>query len=857
MSEKGPEELRQRALSHLNAPHGTIAVYSLRRLLGDSVSHLPYAVRMMAENALRNGDEDSTIALINWKKNIGKPIRLWPTRIILQDATGIPVLVDLAALRDEVRRRGADPLKVNPAIPVNLVVDHSIKVDYFGSWDAAAENAKLELKRNEERFTFLRWAEKAFRNFEVVPPGKGIIHQVNMEHFSKVITQSGDGSTAFPEMLLGTDSHTTMASALGYLAWGVGGLEAEEAMLGQPYTAVIPEVIGVRLVGELKGWATATDLALFITQKLRKSGVVAALVEFFGPAARTLPVPDRAALSNMAPEYGATTALFPIDEQTLSFLKTVGKGDDQVTLVRDCAKEMGIFADDPEPDYSRIIEVDLSDVEPSISGPSRPDQRMPLGSFGSSHGMAAESMQDGFVALAAITSCTNTSNPWLMIAAAMLAKEAVKRGLTVKPWVKTSFAPGSPAVLAYLERAGLIPYLEALRFHVTGFGCTVCIGNSGPLLPQAEEAIGKGLKGVSVISGNRNFPYRIHPLIASNYLASPPLVIAYAIAGTINVDLNSEPMAIDPNGRPVFLRDLMPPRQTVDEAVRSVVRADDFKSAYSSLAKGSEDWSSLRVSTSALFSWDRKSTFIRPPPLFASEERGEIEGARALLVLGDDVNTDMISPAGEIPVDSDAGRYLVQQGVSPEQLGTYLSRRGNHEVMVRGTFAHPSVKNALAGGRTGPWTAHLPDGQIMSVFEAAQKYISEHVPLIIIAGERYGSGSSRDWAAKGPALLGVRAVMAASFERIHLSNLISVGILPLQVDAHSLRVLSGKELFSVRFPHGLSPGCDALVTCRDEKGSWSFVAKARLDTLPHVERYKAGGILPLVLARYTKSSPNY
>ncbi len=852
-------KLASSALTFLETQEGTAKAYSPARLLGDGLSSYPYAIRLMIENVLRNGaDPQSLDYLLHWRQSVGKPISVWPSRVILQDATGVPVLVDLAALRESVKERGGDPLIVNPVIPVNLVIDHSVRVDYFGSWDAALMNHALEMKRNEERYSFLKWAQGAFKNLTVVPPGNGIIHQVNMERLSDVIEVRAVGSQriAFPELLLGTDSHTSMASALGYLAWGVGGLEAEEAMLGQPYPTAVPEVVGVRLVGELKGWSSATDLALFVTQELRKAGVVGSVVEFLGPAVRQLSVADRAALSNMAPEYGATTALFPIDEQTLSYLKLTGKDESHVKLAEEYARQTGLFMDAyAEPQYSRVIELDLSRVEPSISGPSRPDQRMPLGAVKSRFPASGSSgeLKDGFVALAAITSCTNTSNPWLILSAAMLARAAVKKGLSVKPWVKTSFAPGSPAALRYLEKAGLIPYLEALRFHVTGLGCTVCIGNSGPLLPQAEEAIRKGVKGVSVVSGNRNFPYRIHPLISSNFLASPPLVVAYALAGTVNVDLTSEPIGSDPNGRPVYLRELMPSRDEVSAAVSRYLSTEDYAQSYASIARGNQSWDALKAPSSALYAWQTASTFIRRPPLFSVNGKPSLDGARALLVLGDDVNTDMISPAGEITPDGTAGQYLIAQGVRPGELGTYLSRRGNHEVMVRGTFASAALENALAKGKKGPWTSHLPDEELMGVYDAAMKYKAEGVPLIVIAGERYGSGSSRDWAAKGPALLGVRAVMALSFERIHRSNLISVGVLPIEIKREDRKKLSGKELFSFSFPAGIKPGCDVTVDARSEEGSVTFTARARLDTPSEVERYVAGGVLPLILRRFTET----
>ncbi|WP_449462335.1 aconitate hydratase [Tardisphaera miroshnichenkoae] len=843
----------------LETPDGNVRAYSAARFLGDGISAYPYAIRLLIENALRNGaDPQSLEYLIHWRQSVGKPISVWPSRVILQDATGVPVLVDLAALRESVKEKGGDPLAVNPVIPVDLVIDHSVKVDYFGSWDAALVNHALEMKRNEERYSFLKWAQGAFKNLAVVPPGNGIIHQVNIEHLSNVIELRGESlqGVAFPELVLGTDSHTSMASALGYLAWGVGGLEAEEAMLGQPYPTTVPEVVGVRLMGELKGWSSATDLALFVTQELRKAGVVGSVVEFFGPAVRQLPVADRAAISNMAPEYGATTALFPIDDQTLSYLRLTGKGEDHVKLVDAYAKQTGLFMGSyPEPQYSKVIELDLSRVEPSISGPSRPDQRMSLSAVTSlfSASTGGGELKDGFVALAAITSCTNTSNPWLILGAAMLAREAVKRGLSVKPWVKTSFAPGSPAALRYLEKAGLMPYLEALKFHVTGMGCTVCIGNSGPLLPQAEDAIRKGVKGVSVISGNRNFPYRIHPLISSNFLASPPLVVAYALAGSVSVDLTSEPIGNDPNGRPVYLKEIMPSRKEVSAAVSRYLSSEDYIQAYASITQGNQSWEALKASSSALYAWQPTSTFIRRPPLFSGSGRPSLEGARALLVLGDDVNTDMISPAGEISPDCAAGKYLIAQGVKPHELGTYLSRRGNHEVMARGTFANPALENALAKGRKGPWTSHLPDGELMGVYEAAMKYKAEGVPLVIIAGERYGSGSSRDWAAKGPALLGIKAVMAVSFERIHRSNLISVGILPVEIGREDKSKLTGDELYSIRFPQGVKPRCEVTVEARSGENSMAFTGRARIDTPSELERYLAGGVLPLILKRYAKN----
>ncbi len=883
-------------LEQMETYRGRANIWNLRKLSeqGYDVEKLPYAIRVLLENMLRNYDgyvvraEDAE-AVARWKDNIGREIPYMPSRVVLQDFTGVPAVADIAAMREALRDLGGDPALANPTIPADLIIDHSVQVDYFGTSDALVQNMRLEMERNRERYTFLRWAQDALRNFRVVPPGRGIIHQVNIEYLAQVVhlRKQGRGLAAFPDTVIGTDSHTTMAAGIGVLAWGVGGIEAEAAMLGQPYYIPIPEVVGVRLVGELPEGATATDLVLTVTEILRKSDVVGKIVEFFGPGVEKLSVPDRATVANMAPEYGATTGFFPVDEATLSYLRLTGKSEKHVKFVEEYAKRVGLFREpgSPEPEYSRVIEIDLSKVEPSIAGPANPEDRIPLSAVKSKFaeilrkylesakqapgpdarvtvelGGSRHELGHGFVALAAITSCTNTSNPYLMVAAALVAKKAVERGIYVKPWVKTSFAPGSRVVIEYLRRAGLMPYLEAQRFHLTGFGCTVCIGNSGPLIREVEDAIrSSGLYAVSVLSGNRNFEGRIHPLTRGSFLASPPLVVAYALAGRLDIDFAKEPIGYDPNGRPVYLRDIWPSSEEVREIVERYVDPKEFKEVYSEVFEGEEDWKGLPAPKSTIFQWDPNSTYLRRPPFFEGMplEPGkpkDIKGARVLVLLGDRITTDHISPAGSIPPESPAGRYLIEHGVKPEDFNTYGSRRGNHEVMVRGTFANVRLKNYLVPDREGWWTVHLPDGQVMSIYDAAMKYKQEGVPVIVIGGKQYGAGSSRDWAAKGPYLLGVRAVIAESFERIHRSNLVGMGILPLQfMDGQGWRSLglTGREVYDIEgIEEGLTPKKVLRVRARREDGTEvTFNVIARLDTEVEVEYYKHGGILQMVLRK--------
>ncbi|MGC8969604.1 MAG: aconitate hydratase AcnA [Conexivisphaera sp.] len=884
-----------RTMEQMDTYRGKANVWNLRKLSeqGYDVSRLPYAIRVLLEDMLRNYDgyvvraEDAE-AVAKWRENVGREIPYMPSRVVLQDFTGVPAVADIAAMREALRDMGGNPALANPTIPADLVIDHSVQVDYFGSVDAIVQNMRLEMERNRERYTFLRWAQDAMRNFRVVPPGRGIIHQVNVEYLAQVVhvRRQGRALAAFPDTLIGTDSHTTMAAGVGVLAWGVGGIEAEAAMLGQPYYIPIPEVVGVKLVGELPEGATATDLVLTVTEILRKSDVVGKIVEFFGPGVEKLPVPDRATVANMAPEYGATTGFFPIDAATLSYLRLTGKSEKHVKFVEEYAKRVGLFREPgaPDPEYSRVIEIDMSKVEPSIAGPANPEDRIPLRSVKLKFseildkyletakqvprdarvqvdiGGVRGEIGHGFVALAAITSCTNTSNPYLMVGAALLAKKAVERGLSVKPWVKTSFAPGSRVVVEYLRRAGLMPYLEALRFHLTGFGCTVCIGNSGPLIREVEGAIkSNGLYAVSVLSGNRNFEGRINPLTRGSFLASPPLVVAYALAGRLDIDFYNEPLGFDPNGRPVYLRDIWPSAAEVREIVERYVDPKEFREVYSGVFEGEEDWKSLPAPSSTIYQWDPNSTYLKRPPFFDGmplepKKPGDIVNARVLVLLGDRITTDHISPAGSIPPDSPAGRYLIEHGVKPEDFNTYGSRRGNHEVMVRGTFANVRLKNFLVPDREGWWTIHLPDGQLMSIYDAAMRYRQEGVPVIVIGGKQYGAGSSRDWAAKGPYLLGVRAVIAESFERIHRSNLVGMGILPLQfMDGQSWKSLglTGKEVYSIEgIGEGLRPKKTLRVRARRDDGSEvTFEVIARLDTDVEVEYYEHGGILQMVLRK--------
>ncbi len=851
---------------------------------GIDVSRLPYSIKVLLENLLRFEDDRTVKAtdiqyVAKWDaKTAAQEIQFRPARILLQDFTGVPCVVDLAAMRDALRMLGANPELANPLIPADLVIDHSVQVDAFGSGHAFQDNALLEFSRNQERYAFLRWGQKAFQNFRVVPPDTGIVHQVNLEYLASVVfSETNDGTLqAYPDTLMGTDSHTTMVNGLGVVGWGVGGIEAEACMLGQAISMLLPQVVGFKLSGKLPEGATATDLVLTVTQMLRKKGVVGKFVEFYGPGVGALSLADRATISNMAPEYGATIGFFPIDSVTLEYLRLTNRSPEQVNLVETYAKEQSLFltADSPDPAYSDTLSLDLSKVVPSMAGPRRPQDRIDLpdvknnflaslgGSPKSAHlqvNSHKEKIHDGAVVIAAITSCTNTSNPSVMVAAGLLAKKAVEKGLTSKSWVKTSLAPGSKVVFDYLTGAGLMPYLEQLNFHLVGYGCTTCIGNSGPLPENVATAVTEGkLNVAAVLSGNRNFEGRVNPLVRSNYLASPPLVVAYAIAGTVNIDITKEPLGKDNHGKAVYLRDIWPSPEEVEAAVKESVHTEFFRKEYSEVFAGDLSWNSLKVPQGSIYEWSDDSTYIKQPPYF--EELADprtfvrdLTGLRALAVLGDSVTTDHISPAGSIPVDSPAGQYLISLGVKPADFNSYGSRRGNHEVMVRGTFANIRLRNEIVPGVEGGWTKHMPDGEKLFIYDASVKYKAEGVPLVIIAGKEYGSGSSRDWAAKGTLLLGVRAVIAESFERIHRSNLVQMGVLPLQFVSGNTREslgLTGEETYDLcGVPAAIgSPSRNVEITATKPNGKKiKFEAKARIDTPQEAEYYRNGGILPYVL----------
>ncbi len=872
----------------LRVDAGEVAFHDLNALADRSGARpeaMPVTVKVLLENLVRMvaagfADEDAVSNLARWGTGevAAREFPFAPSRVILQDFTGVPSTVDLAAMRSAVARAGGDPRAVDPSVPVDLVIDHSVQVDRFGTRSAFAFNVEREYERNRERYSLLKWAQQAFDGFRVVPPGMGIVHQVNLEYLGKVVSTVEDdhGHLAVPDTLVGTDSHTTMINGLGVLGWGVGGIEAEAALLGQPIPLLTPTVVGFRFTGALQEGVTATDLVLTVTEMLRAHGVVGRFVEFYGAGLSTLGVADRATLSNMCPEYGATAALFPPDAQTLDYLRLTGRPPELIELVEAYTKAQGLFRTDdtPDPVFSESLELDLSSVQPSVAGPRRPQDRVLLSvvhdSFASSfpgnkrarvrlgNGDEVE-IGDGSVVIAAITSCTNTSNPSVMLAAGLLARKAVERGLATKPWVKTSLAPGSRVVSDYLEGAGLTPYLEKLGFYTVGYGCTTCIGNSGPLPAPVSEAIDRDdLAVVSVLSGNRNFEGRIHPQVKASYLASPPLVIAFALAGTIEVDLTSDPLGTGADGEPVYLRDIWPSTEEVAAAMDAVT-SELFIREYDTIFDGDERWRRLPAPEGDTFGWDPDSTYVREPPFF--EDLGpepdpprDIEGARCLVVVGDSVTTDHISPAGSIPPHSPAGRYLIDHGVRPEDFNSYGSRRGNHEVMMRGTFANIRLRNLLVPGVEGGFTRHLPDGEQMTIFDAAMRYMQEGVPLIGIAGKEYGSGSSRDWAAKGPALLGMRAVIAESFERIHRSNLVGMGVLPLQFrpgeDRGSLG-LTGEETYTIAGIAGdLRPGATARVTARAEDGTTrSFEVTVRIDSDVELDYYRHGGVLQMVLRR--------
>jgi len=890
-------------------------IFRMDALAGKGVGHvekLPFSLKVLLENLLRYEDgvtvrRDDIEKLAGWdaKAKPSQEIAYRPARVLLQDFTGVPAVVDLAAMRDAIKRMGGDPQRINPLQPAALVIDHSVQIDKFGTSAAFGENVEIEYERNRERYAFLRWGQQSFENFRVVPPGTGICHQVNLEYLARTVwCATVDGKQrVYPDTLVGTDSHTTMINGLAVLGWGVGGIEAEAAMLGQPISMLIPEVVGFRLHGTLAAGATATDLVLRVVQMLRERGVVGKFVEFYGPGLDHLPVADRATLANMAPEYGATCGFFPVDEKTLAYLRFTNRPERDVQLVEAYCKEQGLFrtADAAEPDFSDTLELDLGAVEPAIAGPKRPQDRIPLktsrgtwrkhlaATLDLSHAgvskpkleqWAAETggserigkvvtvragdetfdLSHGSVVIAAITSCTNTSNPSVMLAAGLLARNAVHKGLRVKPWVKTSLAPGSKVVGDYLRRAGLVPYLEALGFHIVGCGCTTCIGNSGPLASPIVEGIAEGdLLACAVLSGNRNFEGRISPHVRANYLASPPLVVAYALAGHMDADLTNEPVGFDPMGKPVHLAEIWPSAEEVRQVEREALAPEMFGQQYGDVFEGEERWRALEVPKGDLYAWDDDSTYVKHPPYFVDmgpepSPPRDIEGARVLAMLGDSVTTDHISPAGVIPKDGPAGKYLVGHGVDPRDFNSFGSRRGNHEVMIRGTFANIRLRNQLAPGTEGGVTRHLPDGEQTTIYEAAMRYREESVPLVVLAGKEYGTGSSRDWAAKGTVLLGVRAVIAKSFERIHRSNLVGMGVLPLMfADGEGVEELglTGEESYTVSdITDGLSPQKKLRLTATAKDGSTrSFSVLCRLDTPQEVEYYRHGGILQYVLRR--------
>ena len=858
------------------------------------ISRLPYSLKILLENLLRTQDKTGAStndieALLQWEPSTGKPreVAFTPARTILQDFTGVPCVVDLAAMRDAMKVLGGNPDRINPLSPVELVIDHSVQVDRFGSSDAFDLNAQIEFTRNKERYAFLRWGQDVFSNFKVVPPDTGIVHQVNLEYLARVVFEKN--GVLYPDTLVGTDSHTTMVNGLGVLGWGVGGIEAEAVMLGQAITMLIPQVIGFRFSGTLKEGVTATDLVLTVTEILRKKGVVGKFVEFFGNGLTGLPLADRATIANMAPEYGATCGIFPIDQETLAYLRLTGREEAQISLIESYAKAQGLwrYDDAVDADYTDIIELDLGAVQPSIAGPRRPQDRILLGEMQRGYQREIESLRatnvptsdrgqqepatksssqvkDGSVVIAAITSCTNTSNPAVLVAAGLLARNAVKRGLRSKPWVKTSLAPGSQVVTAYLEKAGLIQDLEALGFNLVGYGCTTCIGNSGPLPTNVSAAITQGnLAVAAVLSGNRNFEGRVHPEVKLNYLASPPLVVAYALTGTVDVDLTHDAIGKDADGSPVYLREIWPTQADIQATVEKSINGGMYRRAYQDIFEGDDRWRSLQVPEGELYAWNSRSTYIAKPPYFDGMPEKPtglrpISGARCLVLLGDSITTDHISPAGSIKKESPAGRYLISQGVQPNEFNSYGSRRGNHEVMVRGTFANIRIRNQLAPGTEGGITRHLPGNEQMPIFDAAMRYRDENVPLIVIAGKEYGTGSSRDWAAKGTLLLGVRAVIAESFERIHRSNLIGMGVLPLCFstgeNASALQI-DGTEVFDIE---GFEKGVEtvSVSASRSDGSRRSFVAHVRIDTPKEWEYYLHGGILQYVLRSLAGSTGN-
>jgi aconitate hydratase len=876
------------ARSTLDVNGDSFEIFRLDAVKEGHVDRLPYSLKILLENLLRHEDgrdvtRDDILALVNWdpKADPSTEISFTPARVVLQDFTGVPAVVDLAAMRDAVVKLGGSAEDINPLSPAELVIDHSVQIDHYGAANALDLNTKIEFQRNKERYSFLKWGQSAFDNFRVVPPNTGIVHQVNLEYLSRVVfdTQKDGERTAYPDTVVGTDSHTTMINGLGVLGWGVGGIEAEAAMLGQPITMLIPHVIGFKLSGKLREGTTATDLVLTVTEMLRKKGVVGKFVEFFGDGLSQMPLADRATLGNMSPEFGSTCGIFPIDGETIRYLKLSGRGDTQCALIEAYAKEQGMWREDGQADalYTDTLELDLGDVEPSIAGPKRPQDRIALSAAATSYekiladtvanradggsGVANldgedVTIDDGSILIAAITSCTNTSNPAVMLAAGLIARNAAAKGLKAKPWVKTSLAPGSRVVSDYLEKAELIDDLEAVGFYTVGYGCTTCIGNSGPLKPEIAEAVTSGsVVGTSVLSGNRNFEGRIHALVQHNFLASPPLVVAYALAGNMNVDLYNDPLGQDKDGNDVFMKDIWPTQKEIHDVVAASIDSDMFKSSYGKVFEGDANWKRIDSPSGEIYTWEDESTYVKNPPYFEgmSKDAGEvanIKGARVLALLGDSVTTDHISPAGAIAKDTPAAKYLEANGVKQVDFNSYGSRRGNHEVMMRGTFANIRLRNRLAPGTEGGWTKHQPSGEQMSIYDASVKYREEGTPLVVIAGSEYGTGSSRDWAAKGTLLLGVKAVIAKSFERIHRSNLIGMGVLPLQFldgqDAESLE-LTGTETFEIS--GHTDPNADKVKVTATAVGghTTSFEAEIRIDTPKERDYYENGGILHYVL----------
>ncbi|MFG1691250.1 aconitate hydratase AcnA [Gemmatimonadota bacterium] len=892
------------ALETVELDEGSTSFYRLGVLQEQGIAELdklPFSIRVLLENVLRNAGkgyvtEDHVRAVAAWSPtNAGADLPFMPSRVVLQDFTGVPAVVDLASMRSGLARMGGDPSRINPVVPVDLVIDHSVQVDFAGSDDAYRKNVELEMERNRERYALLRWAQKAFEDFRVVPPGRGIVHQVNLEYLASVVhrRQENDSWLAYPDTVVGTDSHTTMINGLGVVGWGVGGIEAEAVMLGQPYYMLLPEVVGVKLMGTLPQGATATDLVLRVTELLRAHGVVGRFVEYFGPGLANLTLPDRATLANMAPEYGATMGFFPVDAQTLRYLEGSARSPELVQRTEQVLRGQGLFRTDdtPDPEFTSLLEVDLSTIEPAVAGPKRPQDRIPVAGLPdafSSHlpelvpsGFSApddagnggrrrvevehagETVEigDGTIVIAAITSCTNTSNPSVMVGAGLVAKKAVEKGLQVKPWVKTSLAPGSKVVTGYLDAAGLTPYLDALRFQTVGYGCTTCIGNSGPLPEAIQNAVlENGLVVTSILSGNRNFEARVHPHVRGNYLASPMLVVAYALAGRIDFDINNEPLGQDADGNPVFLSDIWPSPEEIRDTVAQALRPEMYEERYGDVFQGDELWQSLPLPEEGnLYGWDSSSTYIQDPPFFHDmgldvPDFQDISEARALALLGRSVTTDHISPAGAIPKDEPAGRYLQERGVTPVDFNTFGSRRGNHEVMMRGTFGNIRIRNFLLEDKEGGYTVFFPTGETQAIYDAAMGYMEAGTPLVILAGPEYGTGSSRDWAAKGTSLLGIRAVLAESYERIHRSNLVGMGVLPLQFlegDNPASLGLDGREVFHISgIADGPEPGGTVTVTARRDDGfEKEFSALARLDSEVDVEYYRNGGILHTVLRK--------